>query len=204
LRGIGLTVATVTVAHPVSAGHTDDDSPVSGVMDSGNTMFAAISGSVGRIKHSVFGSENPRTPTESATEVTDYFNNNSADFVAYANENVEDSTDKTAYDVIEITFEKNSDSAVRYLVADVVDGTYDTASMVESTSRSVDHTITISNNNGMVDDMPELVEEFHTEHVQSDGDVPRSWAAKKAARYGIGDDGDFQTSIDLPSGGGSE
>ena len=135
------------------------------------------------------GDADTETATMYATNFQQTFNDHNETLVAYANQRM---TASTSYDVIRLEFhDLDGTEATRYLVADVTNSSYQSARVVNSTSRSVDGTITadwyVSRHA-----TPEL-EAFITDYADPGENVSLSWWASTATQYGSGWNSTFNT-----------
>jgi len=127
----------------------------------------------------VFGEEDRPTATESADNAQAALNNRSGAFEDYINSR---STATTGYDVLKMTFKTDSETATRYLTADVSNGNYSSLSMDDSTSRTVDEECTLSGQAAR--NAGDEIRTFDEEFVKPDADVIRAYLAERAGKYG--------------------
>lgn len=116
---------------------------------------------------------------EERNETMAFYNNNSDSFESYVNARG-DAT--TSDDVLELTIKNEAgDSATLFFVADVSNSSFENSSIVESTSRNVDHQCTLSGSAAA--NAEEELRAFHSEFVEPDDDVTRSYLIKKRVEY---------------------
>lgn len=142
-----------------------------------------------RFWESRVGDADSETATMYATNFQQTFNDHNETLVDYANHRMDAST---SYDVIRLEFhDLDGTEATRYLVADVTNSTYESARIVNSTSRRVDGTVSadwyVSRHA-----TPEL-EAFITDYAAPGQNVSLSWWAATAAQYGSGWNTTFNT-----------
>lgn len=130
------------------------------------------------------------SPDDRADELADEYNPYSSDFEQYANDRT---TASTSLDVVEIELVNDDESATRYLVADVENGSYANTSIVESTDRQVDAWVSLCGYAAR--NAPDELEAFREDFVEDDEDVSASYLAETHGRYGsklrsdlVGDD----------------
>jgi hypothetical protein len=128
------------------------------------------------------GDADTETATMYATTFQQTFNDHNDTLVAYANQRM---TASTSYDVIRLEFhDLDGSEATRYLVADVTNSTYESARVVNSTTRDVDGTVSadwyVSRHA-----TPELAA-FITDYAAPDANVSLTWWTTTAAQYGSG------------------
>ncbi len=103
------------------------------------------------------------------------------------NESIEDYTNarfggnESAWNVIEITHERDDGNATQYLVADVTNDSFQNARMVNTTDRPVDQSVTLSGyaSDAAHDELDHFVEEF----VAEDRDVTVAYTTRLATEY---------------------
>lgn len=123
---------------------------------------------------------------ETATFVED----RSGTFVGYANTHVNDSTNKTLFNVFKVVAEDEAavdgegDPAVRYVVLSVNNstGNYTSVSVVETTNRSVDYTVTLQPL--ATHNLPETSERVYDQYVEPGREPDRPLKRRLIAQYG--------------------
>jgi hypothetical protein len=120
-----------------------------------------------------------------ASDLTTWTNNRSGELINYANQHL-DAVNGTEFDVLEVTLEGADGSATRYVTADVnsTTGNYTSLEVVESTNRTVDQTITLSEfaTSQLNEDVRSLYDTFVTAGEYPDGETMR----ELVATYGTG------------------
>lgn len=131
------------------------------------------------------------TASEYASEATTAFNDHNETLQAVANANVDATTDN---DVFAVYFhDRDGGNVTRYIVADVVDGEYESVRMVtptefNDTNRTQDHYVSLdwyASGNAAAE-----IDAFAEAH-QTDANVSRSEAAALYGEYGSGVESDL-------------
>lgn len=190
-----LTLAMTTAfAAPAAAEHDGGESGgVSDMLTPSDdgilaTVFGSVAGLTDRALYKINGPDD--TATENRDQAVQTFNQYNDSFVAYANNRSihED-------DVVQVDCVIEGETATAYIVADYNDslGKYESAKAVTSTSRTVDHTVTLEAN--ACDNAAEEIETFHDKFASTDKDVTRKYLAEMASKYG--------SNVDEPFTGGN-
>lgn len=209
LVAASVTGVTALAASPVAA--ADDDTLLGGVLegpddDESRTEWAlggasvAWSAAKGAQERSSwwFGGLNPFADeppgaAEEAKALTTYYNGNNATLEAYANER----TNWTADHTVEITILVEDSEATRYLVANASNGNLTDTTMVKTTSRTPDETLTACGY--AAEQSQEELEYFIQEYAEPNKDVDTKYLARIKGKYNK----DVETSL-YPSGGDCE
>lgn len=164
-----------------------------GVSEAGN----AVLGFSDRVLHDtqtlVFGSGSESSPAEISDSVQTDFNSNSSSWVSWANTVVEQSEYTSEYLVVEVTVaDEEQENSVHYLEIEF-DSNSDvkSASVVDSTSKTVNYDVTISGY--LADELDQEYDEFKTEYVETESEPEPSYIAKHGGKYGC----DIETDIGL-------
>lgn len=121
-----------------------------------------------------------REAQASADDVQRFFNDHSAEFVAYANARTVGDAD---HDVVRITFEQDGERVHKYLVYGVdSSGNLTGAEIVDSTARAVDTNIVLEDN--AAGNAADELEYFYEEFVSEDRTPKRSYLQHLAGEYG--------------------
>jgi len=109
----------------------------------GEGIGGIVRGNLARVLHQIgvfSGVKDSPAPSEEAAEVQQFFNERSGDFVAYANDRVNASDE---WDTLAISYELDDEQVTHYVIANHSNDTYDNASIVNSTDRTVDDRCTL-------------------------------------------------------------
>lgn len=128
----------------------------------------------------------PGDPTveDLAQDADIYIENHSEAFVDMANKCVPDDRDLTNYDVVKVRLERNDNTAVRYLVGNVTNGTAQSLSVRNETSRTVDYTLTFSGHAPGI--LQEDLEYVYNNYAQPGNCPDKELQSRLTARYGGG------------------
>lgn len=182
LLTVGFTAATVA---PAAATHNGGEE--SGITDAftasdGGPLDAlqgSISGLTARFSYWAGGLTGERpAAAESRDEAIQTFNQYNDSYVRYLN-----ARDVHNGDVVEIRFKQNDEVATAYIVAEFneTSGDYESAQAVNSTSRAVDHKVTLR---GMAaDNAADELERFHDEFASENRDVTTKYISEMASKY---------------------
>lgn len=129
-----------------------------------------------------------RTPSECASDIKTEINDNSATYETYINDRVNASTDRDVVRV-ECTLETRDGLSTDvvtetiYLTADVntSDDSYENISAVDTTDRTVDHTVTLSG--AATTDGPDDLVEFREEYAEENETPPQQYQARIGGKY---------------------
>lgn len=119
------------------------------------------------------------TASEAAQGIQDEFNAHAASLQAFGNNRT--SATESA-NVLGITTEVDGESTTVYLVADVRSNSYENATIVDETDRTVDESCTLSGEAARAADT-ELAE-FHERFVAGDEQLAQDYYARLAGQYG--------------------
>ena len=181
-----ITIALLFVAQAgVAPAAAQYDGPIDGMFAAAeestilNALEGLRDGLVGRASDAVAGVGNGPNATELAGQFQTTFNSNSGDYQQWANNR---STASTSLDVLAVTFSQNDSNETVFLTADVVDGEYRNASVVDTTDREPDESCELEGNaaRNAADELGTFDERF----VAEDGNVTNDYLASMGSRYG--------------------
>lgn len=195
---VAILVTTVTVAP--AAAQTDDSSGLLGVIedDEGNIdLSEAALAFADRVVYaatsrSPFGDGGP-TAGENADAITAAVNEHSDEWATYADSQLGDDVNRTDYDVIEVqTTGSDGETDTLYIVGTVTNGTFETIEAVESTDRTVDYRVELSEyaSRKVAGDLDWI----YATYVTEDRDIESSARSRFAGKYGpsfVTGDGDI-------------
>ncbi|QZP37073.1 hypothetical protein [Halobaculum magnesiiphilum] len=181
---IAILLATAAIAPTATVAQSDDedDGLVGDLLDGeddgtdwSERVRGAVTGFVNRVTADTSG-------TDAATAAADFqaeFNANNATLQSYANNR---STAGTDFDVLAVTFDVDDESETVYLVADVADGDYQNATIVDATDRTVDEECALEDHaaTNADDEVANFTEEFAS---TNDSSTDR-YLGRLAAEYG--------------------
>lgn len=166
-------------------GNTDNQSRLDTLKTYASTLPDFASGFYNRVKYwsalqDPFNDAEQPTAASEARDVQSYFNQHNQSFIDYANNR---SAGGTSYDVWKLTFKQDGESETVYLVADynTSSNEYTSAEIVNSTSRSVDETVTLDGYAAA--NAQEELEHFHQEFVTTDTAVTKDYESHLASKY---------------------
>lgn len=190
---LAVLVAMTLVPAPAAAGHAaGDDSFLDDFVDSdGETVVeealriaASAPGKVAKLQSRLFDRDDGDA-SEHAADFQTEFNTHNESTTAWVNDHVDADSDR---DVFELVFaDRDGNSATVYLVADVTDGDYANARVVDQETfdglnRTVDHTVEadwfLSRH------AASEFETFHSDFVDEDENLTRTYKAKMVSKYG--------------------
>ena len=123
--------------------------------------------------------EDQQTAEADRADLQQTFNANSESIENYTNARF--GGNASAWNVIEITHIRDDGNATQYLVADVTNGTFHNATMVNTTERTVDHEVTLE---GYASDAAhEELDTFVSAFVTEDKDVTIAYTTRLATEY---------------------
>lgn len=194
MLAVAVVVAAALISAPVSAQTDspiddlfgDDEDAEGGILDTASSVlqqaFGFVTGARNRVSRWVSTATGLSDPIDASTAADDLQavgNDHAAQVQAYANDRVNAST---SYDVFEIEFRIDGDTATRYVTADVVNGSYENASVDASTDRPVDESCTLEG--AAARNAADELESFVENYVEPDRDVDRRLFSEIAAEYG--------------------
>lgn len=192
-RSVSIAVAALLLIAAATAPVTADrDGFVTDVFDDEDDDFIATytgvaAGFYDRAKAAF--RESSETAAEAANQTQTVFNGNATAIQSYVNNRT---TAKTSRDVFAFTFEIDGESSTVYLTGDVVDGAYQNASIVDSTSRTVDESCTLEGYAARNAD--EELAYFISNFVTENRSLTDSYQGRLGGRYGGSVDCTFNTS----------
>lgn len=125
-----------------------------------------------------FGDE-PPTAAERANATVEYFNSHDSGREVWINARLNAST---SHDVVKTGWKIRDTTAVWYVTADVVNGSYTNIRMVDSTDREVDDTITLCGY--AAHNSKKELEYFHETYERPNESVDQSYLASMRGKYG--------------------
>lgn len=184
-----LLVLVAVAGGPMGAVAQEDDSIVDDLLDGEDdglvsAAYAYVNGQVDRL----LADETDETAAEAAQNTQATFNGNASTVQAWVNNRTSASS---AYDVLAFTFEVDGETATIYLTSNATTDGYRNASMVDSTSRTVDESCTLEGYAAQQADT-ELAT-FITEYAEPGKNVSNSYLAGLAGEYGSDVDCTFST-----------
>ncbi len=186
-----IAVAALLVFAAVGAGPVaaQESSVVDDLLDGDDDGFIAsaqayASGFLDR----VFTEDTGETAAEAAQNTQETFNGNNSTIQSWVNNRTSASD---AYDVLRFTFEVDGETATVYLTSNATADGYRNATMVDSTSRTVDESCTLESHAAQQADT-ELAA-FVDDYAEPNNNVSRSYLAGLAGSYGGSVDCTFDT-----------
>lgn len=188
----GVTVATGTVAadgHETTLGAVldgpdEDESTFSWASGGTSAVWAGWEGGRDRAEWWVSNNLLPESmapdrpaATDEAEELTTYFNANSGTLEEYASSR----KDWTSNQTVEITLHIGNETATRYIVATAQNGNLTSSEMVNSTTRTADHTADLCGY--AAEQSKEELKHFVKEYAQPGKDVDTAYKARLKGRY---------------------
>jgi len=101
-----------------------------------------------------------------------FLEDNSAEIVSYANQQVPSYVNKSNYNTFKVVINKDDSTATRYVHAPVVDNSYDSLNVSSSTNKTVDYTVTLEG--FAADNLNDELDWFKTNYVDEGRDVDKS------------------------------
>ena len=175
---------------PAAASHEDGDTGAFDALfeeeDDGliETVSAAASGLYERVSYAAPFGDDPDDAEASAEAAMEAFNENSEDFVEYANDR-----DANGVETVAVTFIQDDEEATVVLVAEYneTDHAYDSAEVVtaEEYGGDVDETDEYVEVEGMAaDNAADEIDRFHDEFAVDNENVTTSYMTEMATKYG--------------------
>ena len=175
---------------PAAASHEDDDTGAFDALfdeeDDGliETVRAAASGLYERVTYATPFGDDPDDAEANAEAAMEAFNENSEDFVEYANER-----DVNGVETVAVTFVQGDEEATVVLVAEYNETAhaYDSAEVVtaEDYDGDVDETDEYVEVEGMAaDNAADEIDRFHDEYAADGDNVTTSYMTEMATKYG--------------------
>lgn len=182
-------LALSAVAGPPVAAQSDsglvdsltDDEGASGFLKG---LLPGATSIIDRVQYTTTGEPDPETHAD-ALEST--YNDNSATIEDWVNPRF--SRTESEWNVIKIELTQGDETATRYLVADVNNGSFENSSITDETDRSVDRTVTIEDY--AVTKADDELAYFIAEHAEPDSDLDTALRSRMAQ---------YKTNIELPEG----
>lgn len=176
---------TAPVAASPSDLFTSSDSEEDGWI-SISTIKSGANGLIDRVTYKVETFGDNTTGTDDAKDFRQAFASNKSNFTSWANART---TANTSYDVIKIEFNRNGETGYAYVVSDVnsTSGDYENVQTLnrtefQSTTRTVDHTITLEDN--AADNAHRELDAFNEMFAGNGSDVTGEYLSEMATEYG--------------------
>lgn len=160
----------------------DDGGILSGIGSVLDAYAGAIAGYRSRVTRSITsktGLSDDISAETAADDLQEVANDNIAGLQSYANDRVNAGTD---YDVLELELTIDGETATRYATADVVNGSYENTSVVDSTDRSVDQSCTFEG--AAARNAADELQSFIDNYVEPDKDVSEGLVSRITTEYG--------------------
>jgi len=125
-----------------------------------------------------FEKPDDNTAAEAERGVRTYINNNSSDFVTWADGRYNASQNLA---VAEIVYEVDGETASHYIVTTASNDTYDSLAVTNTTDRTVDYTCTLEAS--AAKNAPREVRDIHQEFVVANENISGEYKAEMAAKY---------------------
>jgi hypothetical protein len=176
-------VATDTVAADHNGDQEDDGGPISDFAKKAGGGLSKARGVLAGRWQRWRSSTTSASPSTLAADAASVFNTHSSTLVAYANEHVAASREKTGLDTIRVEFTKDGETATRWLVASVADGDFTAAEMVDADpGRTVDHYVELRDL--VADNASDELEHFVDEYAEPNRKIDPGYEGRLAGKYG--------------------
>lgn len=187
-------LVVVAALHPgvVAAKDTHDDGVIGNLLDGeddgtdwsawARSAYGAARGRLAAASDWVgglIGDEERAPPAERiATDVQTFVNDNSSDFVAFANGRL---TPADRYDVVAVEFDVNGESATRYVIGEHNASQWTGVTVANNTDRTIDESCTLDGD-AATSALAEL-RTLYRESIEPDEDVPAELVGRLSGQY---------------------
>lgn len=171
--------------HPFSIQHdeSDDGGVLSGIADAVPNL--GWTARIGYWASSVGLGDSPDGAETLIQQDASYVNNHSAEFAALAEQCAPADRDLRNYDVVKVVYERQGESAVRYVEANATNDSVESLAVVNSTDRTIDYTVTLTDHApGLVhEDLEHIYDEYADPDECPDGRLMGRLQARYSGGY---------------------